>query len=93
VDLTLSGRYMGEAYLELTNQDEFILPSFFVTDFGIDARLKNNIHASIMINNLTDELYFTNGAPVDTNFDGANDTPGYIVQPPRHIFAEIEFRF
>lgn len=93
LDVTLSGRYMGEAYLELTNRDDMILPSFFVTDFGIDARLQNNITASLKIHNLFDELYFTNGAPLDTNFDGMMDTPGYIVQPPRHVFAEIQFRF
>jgi len=93
LDLTLSGRYMGEAYLELTNRDDMILPSFFVTDLAINARLRNNITASVKVNNLTDELYFTNGAPLDTNFDGMMDTPGYIVQPPRHVFAEIEFRF
>ncbi|WP_340106698.1 TonB-dependent receptor [Rhodohalobacter sp. 8-1] len=93
LDVTLSGRFMGEAYLELTNQSDMILPSFFKTDLGVDARLRNNITASVKINNITDELYFTNGAPLDTNFDGAIDTPGYIVQPPRHVFAEIEFRF
>lgn len=93
LDITLSGRYMGESYLELTNREDMILPSFFKTDLGIDARLRNNISASLSINNLTDELYFTNGAPLDTNFDGTIDTPGYIVQPPRHVFAEIEFRF
>jgi iron complex outermembrane receptor protein len=93
LDLTLSGRYMGESYLELTNRDDLILPSFFVTDLGVNANLRSNISASLKINNLTDELYFTNGAPLDTDFDGMMDTPGYIVQPPRHVFAEIEFRF
>lgn len=93
LDVTLSGRYMGEAYLELTNRDDMVLPSFFVADLGIDTRLRNNITASLKIHNLSDELYFTNGAPLDTNFDGMMDTPGYIVQPPRHVFAEIQFRF
>jgi iron complex outermembrane receptor protein len=93
LDLTLSGLYMGESYLELTNRDDLILPSFFVTDLGVNANLRSNISASLKINNLTDELYFTNGAPLDTDFDGMMDTPGYIVQPPRHVFAEIEFRF
>lgn len=93
LDVTLSGRYMGEAFLELTNREDMMLPSFFVMDLGIDTRLRNNITASVKVHNLTDELYFTNGAPLDTNFDGSIDTPGYIVQPPRHVFAEIEFRF
>ena len=93
VDLSLTGRYMGEAFLELTNREDMKLPSFFVADLGIDARLRSNITASLNLHNLFDELYFTNGAPVDTNFDGFFDTPGYIVQPPRHLFAEIQFQF
>lgn len=90
---SVTGRYMGEAFLELTNRDDMILPSFFVTDFGIDANLRENITASLKVHNLFDELYFTNGAPVDTNFDGFMDTPGYIVQPPRHAFFEVQVLF
>jgi iron complex outermembrane recepter protein len=93
LDVSLTGRYMSEAYLELTNRPDLTLPSFFVMDLGFDARISNNISASLKIHNLFDELYFTNGAPVDTNFDGMADTPGYIVQPPRHAFAEISIRF
>ena len=93
LDVSLSGRYMSEAYLELTNNEEFILPSFFVMDLGLDARISNNISASVKVHNLFDELYFTNGAPMDTNFDGAFDSPGYITQPPRHLFAEISVQF
>lgn len=93
LDLSLTGRYMGEAFLELTNNPEFILPSFFVADFGVDARIGSNVTASMNIHNLFDELYFTNGAPMDTNFDGMFDSPGYIVQPPRHLFFEVAVRF
>ncbi len=93
LDISLSGRYMSEAYLELTNRSDLTLPSFFVADLGLDARISQSISASLKIHNLFDELYFTNGAPVDTNFDGVSDSPGYIVQPPRHMFAEINIRF
>lgn len=92
-DLTLSGRYMGEAYLELTNREDMILPSFFVMDLELDARIRSNISASLKVHNLFDELYYTNGSPLDTNFDGNYDTPGYIVQPPRHLFMEVQIRF
>ncbi len=93
LDVSLSGRYMSEAYLELTNREDLILPSFFVMDLGLDARISSSVSASLKVHNLFDELYFTNGAPVDTNFDGFFDSPGYIVQPPRHIFGEISVRF
>lgn len=93
IDISLSGRYMSEAFLELTNRSDLILPSFFVTDFGLDTRIRHNITASVKVHNIFDKLYFTNGAPLDTNFDGMMDSPGFIVQPPRHLFAEIQFQF
>jgi iron complex outermembrane receptor protein len=93
LDISLSGRYMSEAFLELTNRDDLILPSFFIADLGLDTRIRHNITASVKLHNFFDKLYFTNGAPLDTNFDGIMDTPGFIVQPPRHLFAEIQFQF
>lgn len=93
LDLSLTGRYMSEAFLELTNNPEMILPSFFVADIGIDARLGRHLSASVKMHNIFDELYFTNGAPLDTNFDGLTDSPGYIVQPPRHLFFELSVQF
>ncbi|REL25036.1 TonB-dependent receptor [Rhodohalobacter sp. SW132] len=93
LNVSLTGRYIGEAYLELTNRDDLTLPSSFITNFGVDATISRNISASIKLHNVFDELYYTNGAPVDTNFDGTFDSPGYIVQPPRHLFAELTIRF
>lgn len=90
MDVSFSGRYVGEAFLELTNNPEFIKPSFFTASMGFDMRLSSAVSASLKVNNLFDKLYFTNGAPLDTNFDERFDTRGFIVQPPRHVFAEIK---
>jgi len=92
LDVSFSGRYMGEAFLELTNREDLKMPSFFVADLGVDARISSAVSASVKLHNLFDKLYFTNGAPLDTDFDGRFDTPGFIVQPPRHVFAEIEIK-
>lgn len=89
-DISLSGRYMGDAFLELTNNPEFVMPSFFKADFGLDVRISSSVSANLKVNNIFDKLYFTNGAPLDTNFDGTFDTPGFIVQPPRHAFLEVK---
>jgi len=90
MDISFSGRYMGEAFLELTNNPEFVMPSFFKADLAIDLRISSSISASLNVNNIFDKLYFTNGAPLDIDFDGSFDTPGFIVQPPRHAFGEIK---
>lgn len=93
LDLVLSGRYMSEAYLELTNREDLTLPSFFVANLELFTRIRDNMSASLKVHNLFDERYFTNGSPLDTNFDGNFDSPGYIVQPPRHLFMEIQVSF
>ncbi len=89
VDVSFSGRYMGEAFMDLTNNPDFILPSFFKADLGVDVRFNSTISANLRVNNIFDKRYFTNGAPLDTNFDGSFDTPGFIVNPPRHAFVEV----
>ena len=89
MDISFSGRYMGEAYLELTNNPEFVMPSFFKADLDVELQVSSAVSAALKVNNIFDKLYFTNGAPLDTDFDGTFDTPGFIVQPPRHVFAEI----
>jgi|AntRauTorcE11898_2_1112593.scaffolds.fasta_scaffold00385_7 iron complex outermembrane receptor protein len=90
MDISLSGRYVGESFLELTNNPKFVMPSFFTANAGAEVRLSSSVSASLKINNLFDKLYFTNGAPLDTDFDGNFDTPGFIVQPPRHGFVEVK---
>ena len=47
----------------------------------------------LSLNNLFNELYFTNGAPVDVDFDGIVDGPGYMVQAPRNFFATLTLNF
>ena len=56
----------------------------------MELQVSSAVSASLKVNNLFDKLYFTNGAPLDTDFDGTFDTPGYIVQPPRHGYIEIK---
>ena len=91
--VSLIGRYNGESFLELTNDESLKLPEFFVADARISVNISDNIDLSVLVNNLFDKLYFTNGAPVDIDFDGINDGPGYLVQPPRNVFANLRLRF
>jgi len=90
-DVEISGRYVGESYLEPTNQADLILPSFFVADlrFGINFYKENRLE--LFFNNIFNKQYFTYGAPVDPSFDG-NLEPGYFVQPPRNLFLQLTLR-
>jgi iron complex outermembrane receptor protein len=87
-DIEISGTYMGESYLEPTNQSDLILPSYFVANmrFGINFYKENRLE--LFFNNIFDKQYFNYGAPVDPNYDG-NIQPGYFVQPPRNLFLQL----
>ena len=84
----LSGRYVSESFLELSNQQDLLMPDFFVTHAHLIINWRQH-QLDLRLNNLFDELYFTNGAPVDVDFDGVIDGPGYLVQAPRNFFATL----
>lgn len=90
--LGLSGRHVSESFLELTNQRDLTMPGFFVANAHVTVNWKSH-QLDLRLNNLFDELYFTNGAPVDVDYDGLIDGPGYLVQAPRHFFATLRLNF
>ncbi len=91
--LNLFGRYVSESFMELSNDQEFTLPSFFVLDGNLKYDFSDSFSMSITVNNILDETYFTEGSPVDIDFDGNVEGPGYRIQPPRNIFISGSFRF
>lgn len=93
LSLSLSGRYVSESYLEPTNNEAFKAPEFFVADAGLSIRFSERSQLDLFVNNIFDELYFTNGAPIDTDFDGSFNEPGYFVQPPRNFYTKLIMKF
>lgn len=73
--------------MELANIPSFNLPAHTVLNAQVNVAITSNAHVNIMLNNLTDEQYFTDGAPVDLDFDGIVEGPGFRIQPPRHIYV------
>ena len=88
----LSGRYASQSFMELSNDPTFTFPSYFILDAQLDYSINDNIQLSASLNNITDELYFTDGAPVDLDFDGNVEGPGYRVQPVRNIYFMLKIR-
>ncbi len=87
--LALSPRYVSESYLEPTNQEGLVLPSYFLLDSR--ATLFFGKHSlSLQLNNLFDEQYYSFGQPVAF---GEQTVPGYFVQPPRNFYAILRLRF
>jgi len=92
ISVALTGRYVGDSYLELTNDEDLTMPEFVT--FNLNASFDWKGHQLVVhFNNIFDEQYFTNGAPVDADFDGIIDGPGYLVQAPRNVFATLKLNF
>ena len=69
-EFILSGRHVSSSFMELANIPTFDLPAHTVLNAQVNVAITANASMNIMLNNLTDELYFTDGAPVDLDFDG-----------------------
>ncbi|MEL7832646.1 TonB-dependent receptor [Fodinibius sp. Rm-B-1B1-1] len=87
----LTGKYVSESFLELTNDPEMVLPSYTVFDASISYELER-LSFRLEFNNLENEVYYSGGTPVDTNSDGANDEPGYFVNADRNFFFTLQYK-
>ncbi|NBC81882.1 MAG: TonB-dependent receptor [Bacteroidetes bacterium] len=92
LSVRFSGNYVGQSFLELTNDPEFTLPAYFTMDAAIAYEL-GSISIRLEAKNLSDQHYYTNGSPLDLDFDGTNDEPGYIVNAGRNYFLSTTFKF
>ena len=89
---SLTGRYVSESFSELSNNEEFILSSHFILNAQLDLFIAERIGASLMLNNIFDNLYFTEGGPIDSDFDGVVEGMGYRIQPPRHFYIMLKYK-
>ena len=88
--ISIRTRYLSESFTELTNNRDFIVPESFITDLGLRWKFWKQHSFSVRVNNIFDELYYTNGVPVQTE---SGMQPGYFVQPPRHVYATLNLKF
>ena len=90
VSLALNARYVSESFIELTNQPNLTVPSYFVLDAQASIRFLENQEFSLHLNNLLDEPYYTFGQPVGV---GGATVPGYFVQAPFNVYALLRLKF
>ena len=79
--------------MELSNDPAFTLPSFFVLNTQFDLIGADFWNLKVLFNNIFDKQYFTDGAPVDLDFDGLVEGPGFRIQAPRHVYLMVTFDF
>ncbi|MEO9483377.1 MAG: TonB-dependent receptor [Ekhidna sp.] len=92
LSLGLSGRYLGEQFMELSNNPTFTVPSSFIADFVIEAQVSPSIKVTGYVNNLLDKTYYTYGVPGDVDFSGTTE-PGFLAQPDRNFFLNLNIKF
>ena len=93
VNVDLSARYMSSSFTELSNNVDYTLPSHFVFNTRLNYSLNEKLKFSLAINNVFNQLYFTEGSPIDVDFDGITDEMGYRIQPPRHFYVMASYSF
>ena len=83
----ISARYLGEQFMELTNDPSLTVPSSLVLNLNANWNFYKEHALSIQVNNLTNELYYTYGAPAPSG------GPAYFVQAPLHAYATLRLVF
>jgi len=83
----IGARYLGEQFMELTNNEDLTVPSSLVLNLNANWNFYQKHSLSVQVNNLTNELYYTYGAP---DFNGG---PAYFVQAPLHAYATLRLVF
>ncbi|MGY6520203.1 MAG: TonB-dependent receptor [Mongoliitalea sp.] len=79
-------RYVGDSFTELTNNPDFVLPAYWVNNLRLSKKFGKHYTFDLEVNNLFNELYFTDGAPVGNEL-------AVFAQAPRHFFGRFTARF
>jgi len=84
--LSAHGRYVGKSFMELTNNEDFILPDYFVANMKVTTKFAEHYSFDVELNNIFSEQYYTDGAP-------AGNEPAYFVQAPAHVYCTFTANF
>lgn len=91
--MQVRGRFLSKQSIELGNEDpQMFVPASFILDATASWNFYREHSLSLQINNLTNELYYTFGAPEDLDFDGVSG-PAFLVQAPLNLYATLSLRF
>ena len=90
--IRLEGRYVSESFMELTNNPSFVVPAYnlFNTQLSFQG---SKFDIRIDVNNLLDTQYYSTGNPIDIDFNGSIDEPGFLANAGRNIMISTRFRF
>lgn len=90
--IRLEGRYVSESFMELTNNPSFVVPAYTLLNAQISWK-GSRFDLGMDFNNLLDAQYYSTGSPVDVDFNGSMDEPGFLANAGRNIMLSTRFRF
>jgi len=94
----LTGRYVGKSYLDNTNNDDLVAPSFFIVDGNAGYDLTPQVRVSLQINNLTNRRrVFPSGYSYlfmnrSVEGDVISGIPYYYPQATRNAVVMVDFK-
>ena len=90
--IRLEGRYVSESFMELTNNPSFVVPAYTLLNAQISWK-GSRFDLRMDFNNLLDAQYYSTGSPVDVDFNGSMDEPGFLANAGRNLMLSTRFRF
>ncbi|MXV49619.1 TonB-dependent receptor [Pedobacter sp. HMF7647] len=97
-DLSFISKYVGDQYLDNTENEARKLQSFFVNDcrlrYNLGVKGIKNIGLSLLVNNVFGELYESNGYSFSYIYAGAQATENYYFpQATRNFLLSLNLKF
>lgn len=86
IGISAHGRYVGKSYTELTNNEDFTLPNYFVANLKLTTQFAEHYGFDVEVNNIFSEQYYTDGAPAENEM-------AYFTQAPAHFYCTFTAKF
>jgi iron complex outermembrane receptor protein len=77
VEVSLLSKYVGQQYLDNTSNAGRALPAYFTQDVRLGYGLTKKIRATVLLNNVLNSLYSSNGYTFSYLYDGALTTENF----------------
>jgi iron complex outermembrane receptor protein len=88
--IALEGRVAGQQYIELTNNDDLTVPSYFILNARAQWKFYKEHSLMLLVNNLTSARYYSYGEV--GNYNG-NAVPAYFAQAPLNVYGGLTLKF
>lgn len=97
-EVSWQAKYVGEQFLDNTSSEDRTIPAYFVNDLRVSYSLLNTgareIRLNLLVNNVLDEMYVSNGYTYGFVFDGQRvDEDFFYPQAGRNYLLNLSLLF